>query len=104
MGVSPNAIRAERSEQEVAAAGFPPQPGFLSPFGTAGQAGPWHTETLIIITTCHAVSDTPGAICRLARQCWYNTRTTLPIHVKVGRVPCVCLPGENSVIAHQESH
>tara|TARA_R110001599_G_scaffold40852_2_gene124159 strand:- start:249 stop:431 length:183 start_codon:yes stop_codon:yes gene_type:complete len=38
-GVSPNVIRAERSEQEVAATTYNPEPGFLYPFGTAGQAG-----------------------------------------------------------------
>ena len=55
--VSPDKIRAERSEQEVAAAAFPPEPGFQYPFGTAGQAGPWHTETSISIAMCPTVSD-----------------------------------------------
>jgi len=31
-------IRAERSEQEVAAATYNPEPGFPHPFNTAGQA------------------------------------------------------------------
>ena len=38
-GVSPDVIRAERSEQEVAATTYNPEPGFLYPFDTAGQAG-----------------------------------------------------------------
>ncbi len=37
--VSPNTIRAERSEQEVAAATYSPESNFPYPFNTARQAG-----------------------------------------------------------------
>ena len=50
-------IRAERSEQEVAAVTFLPEPCFLYTFGTAGQAGPWHTEISIVIAMYPAGSD-----------------------------------------------
>ena len=42
--VSPDVIRAERSEQEVTATTFFSESGFRYSFSTAGQAGPWHTE------------------------------------------------------------
>ncbi|HBL44093.1 MAG TPA: hypothetical protein DDZ90_11945 [Planctomycetaceae bacterium] len=64
--MSPDKIRAERSEQEIAAAAFPPEPGFQYPFGTAGQAGPWHTETFDHLacaqskqtSVCHLIVET----------------------------------------------
>ena len=55
--VSPDKIRAERSEQEVPAATYHSEPGFLNSFDTAGQAGPWHTVTFISIATCPTGSD-----------------------------------------------
>ena len=58
--VSPNAIRAERSEQEVAAAAFVSEPVSLSFHGTAGQAGPWHTVTFFVFVFIHIVSPHSG--------------------------------------------
>jgi len=55
--VSPNAIRAERSEQEVAANAFITASGFPYTFGTVGQADRWHTATSILIVICPAKPD-----------------------------------------------
>ena len=45
--VSLDVIRAERSEQEVNATTFFSESGFRYSLSTAGQAGPWHTETFL---------------------------------------------------------
>ena len=61
--VSPNTIRAERSEQEVAVATDNLEPDSPYSFDTAGQAGPWHTETFILIAMCPAKSDVCVCVC-----------------------------------------
>ena len=61
--VSPNTIRAERSEQEVAVATDNLEPDSPYSFDTAGQAGPWHTETFILIAMCPTKSDVCVCVC-----------------------------------------
>jgi len=55
--VSPDAIRAERSEQEVAATTFLPEPGFLYSLRTAGQAGHGTRKPHILIAMSPEISD-----------------------------------------------
>ncbi|MAC54972.1 MAG: hypothetical protein CME31_20735 [Gimesia sp.] len=47
--MSPDAIRAEHSEQEVAAAAYHYRVGFPILFFTGERAGPWYTVTSLVI-------------------------------------------------------
>ncbi|WP_291174801.1 hypothetical protein [Gimesia sp.] len=55
--MSPNTIRAERSEQEVAATAFLPEPGFPYSLRTTGQAGHATRKPHILMAMSPAKSD-----------------------------------------------